>query len=350
MRPLNVNPKPRPAQLRDLPDRSGSQSGTPSRSSVVRAQFRNDVLAGLRSSPRRLSSLYFYDDRGSELFDEITRLPEYYLTRVEREILERHADAIVDLVCDEPVCVVDLGAGSGDKTRVILQRLRERGADVRYAPLDVSAAALWDAEQRMQRMLPGLRVDPVHDEYVAGLSRVRASHPKCRLLVLWLGSSIGNFNDAQAEEMLRDLSGVCAADDVLLVGFDLLKDPAALVAAYADSQGVTAEFNYNLLRRINRELKGTFDVDAFLHHATFSPSQSRMESFLISKRAQSVSVAGYTFEIGAWEPIHTEVSCKYSESRVAELLTAAGLGQLQLFTDEQRQFADVACTRRAGRR
>jgi uncharacterized SAM-dependent methyltransferase len=195
-----------------------------------------------------------------------------------------------------------------------------------------------------------LRVDPVHDQYVAGLSRVRASHPGRRLLVLWLGSSIGNFNDVQAEEMLRDLSGVCADDDVLLVGFDLLKDPAALIAAYADSRGVTAEFNYNLLRRINRELKGTFDVDAFMHHATFSPSQSRMESYLLSTRAQSVSVAGYTFEIGAWEPIHTEVSCKYSESRVSELLNAAGLGELQLFTDEQRQFADVACTRRAGSR
>jgi L-histidine N-alpha-methyltransferase len=199
----------------------------------------------------------------------------------------------------------------------------------------------------MQRLLPGLRVDPVHEEYVRGLSRVRATHPDCRLLVLWLGSSIGNFNNSQAIDMLSGLSGVCDRDDVLLVGFDLLKDPAALVAAYADCQGVTAEFNYNLLRRINRELRGDFDVNAFVHHATFLPDHSRMESYLISKKHQLVSVAGHTFELGAWEAIHTEVSCKYSETRVSELLAAAGLSPIAWFTDEQRQFVDVACRRAA---
>lgn len=321
--------------------------------SVQRAQFRNDVLAGLRASPRRLSSLYFYDDRGSELFDEITRLPEYYLTRVERAILETHAGDIAALVSGEPVCVVDLGAGSGDKTFVILQALREAqaraGLEVRYAPLDVSAAALWDAEQRMQRRLPGLRVDPIHDEYVRGLARIRAMHPGCRLLVLWLGSSIGNFDDRQAVEMLAALSAQCAPRDVLLVGFDLLKDPQALVAAYADSQGVTAQFNFNLLRRINRELAADFDPDAFVHHATFLPDQSRMESYLISRKKQVVNVAGHSFELDAWEPIHTEVSCKYSEARVTQLLTAAGLGTLELFTDGERNFADVACSKRVAR-
>ena len=155
----------------------------------------------------------------------------------------------------------------------------------------------------MQRVLPGLRMHPVHDEYVRGLSRVRATHPACRLLVLWLGSSIGNFDKTEAVDILRALSGACHRDDVLLVGFDLLKEPAALVAAYADGQGVTAEFNYNLLRRINRELGGDFDVDAFVHHATFRPDQGRMESYLISKKHQTVTVGGLTFEFGAWEAI-----------------------------------------------
>ena len=347
MRRMNVKPLPRtaPTNLCEITEPSTRSA------SLQRAQFRNDVLAGLRATPRRLSSLYFYDDLGSELFDEITRLPEYYLTRVERAILEQHAIDIAALVQHEPVCVVDLGAGSGDKTCVILQKLREEGTqhEVRYAPLDVSAAALWDAEQRMQRRLPGLRVDPVHDEYVRGLARIRASHPGFRLLVLWLGSSIGNFMDHQAVDMLRALSGQCAPDDVLLVGFDLLKDPQALVAAYADSQGITAQFNYNLLRRINRELGGDFDPDAFVHHATFLPGESRMESYLISKRSQRVNVAGQSFELGPWEPIHTEVSVKYSEARVTELLTAAGLVQLATFSDEERSFADVACSRRVAR-
>jgi dimethylhistidine N-methyltransferase len=311
----------------------------------VRADFRNQVISGLREKPRRLSSVYFYDDQGSELFDEITRLPEYYLTRAEREILETHAGAIDDLIGHDACCVVDLGAGSGDKTQVILERMRERQRDVRYAPVDVSAAALWSAEQSMQRRLPGLRVDPVHDDYIRGISRVRAAQQGRRLLVLWLGSSIGNFNDADAVQMLRGLSEVCGPEDVLLVGFDLLKDPSALVAAYSDRQGVTAEFNYNLLRRINRELTADFDVSQFVHHATFSPSESRMESYLISRRAQTVTVGGQRFELDAWEPIHTEVSCKYSHRRIDELLKAAGLERLALFTDSEQRFADVACRR-----
>jgi L-histidine Nalpha-methyltransferase len=311
----------------------------------VRADFRNQVIAGLREKPRRLSSVYFYDDQGSALFDEITRLPEYYLTRAEREILETHAGAIAELVGAAPSCVVDLGAGSGDKTQVILSHMREQQRDVRYAPVDVSAAALWSAEQSMQQRLPGLRVDPVHDDYIRGLARVRAAQQGRRLLVLWLGSSIGNFDDAAAADMLRGLAEGCGPDDVLLVGFDLLKDPEALVAAYADSQGVTAEFNYNLLRRINRELTADFDVEQFVHHATFSPSASRMESYLISKRQQTVTVSGQRFELDAWEPIHTEVSCKYSQRRIDELLKVAGLERLALFTDSEHRFADVACRR-----
>jgi dimethylhistidine N-methyltransferase len=303
------------------------------------------VLAGLREAPRRLSSVYFYDDQGSAIFDAITRLPEYYLTRAEREILETHAGEIAALLGEQPCSVVDLGAGSGDKTQVVIEHLRVQGRDVRYAPVDVSAAALWSAEQSMQRRLPGLRVDPVHDDYIDGLARARAAQPGRRLLVLWLGSSIGNFEDAQAIEMLRGLAAACAPDDLLLVGFDLLKDPEILVAAYADSQGLTAEFNYNLLRRINRELEADFDVSEFMHHASFSPLESRMESYLISRKCQTVTVAGHRFELDAWEPIHTEVSCKYSERRIDQLLRAAGLARVAMFTDRERRFADVACRR-----
>jgi dimethylhistidine N-methyltransferase len=239
---------------------------------------------------------------------------------------------------------VDLGAGDGVKTRILLERIHARGGDVRYAPVDVSAAALWSAEQRMQKQLPWLRVDPIHADYVAGLARVRAAQAGRRLLVLWLGSSIGNFAHDQAAAMLRGLTNACDASDTLLVGFDLLKDPKALVAAYDDSQGVTAQFNYNLLLRINRELSGDFDPDAFLHHATFSPDHARMESYLLSRKRQSVNVAGEVFEFEAWEPIHTEVSCKYSELEIDSLLTAAGLSCTGRFTDAGGRFADVACT------
>jgi dimethylhistidine N-methyltransferase len=309
----------------------------------TRAQFRNDVLAGLRARPRRLSSVYFYDDEGSALFEEITQLPEYYLTRVEHAILETHADAIVEPVLGGPSCIVDLGAGDGTKTRILLERIHARGGDVRYAPVDVSAAALWSAEQSMQRHAPWLRVDPVHDDNVAGLLRVREAQAGRRLLVLWLGSSIGNFMHEQAVSKLRGLTAACDPTDTLLIGFDLLKDPKRLVAAYDDSRGVTAQFNYNLLRRINRELGGDFDPQSFMHHATFSPDRSRMESYLLSRKQQTVTVAGQRFDFEPWEPIHTEVSCKYSDAEISALLTAAGLNRVETFSDSERLFADVAC-------
>jgi len=314
----------------------------------MRSEFATLVIAGLREHPKRLPSVYFYDDRGSALFEEITKLPEYYLTQVEREVLSAHAEAIDALLGGAACCVVDLGAGSGDKAQVVLARMREQRRDVRYAPVDVSAAALWSAEQHMHARVPGLRVDPIHDDYIHGLARVRALSDR-RLLVLWLGSSIGNFDDAAAVATLRGLAEVCTAADVLLIGFDLLKDPEVLVAAYADGRGVTAEFNYNLLRRINRELGADFDVEQFVHHATFSPALGRMESYLISRVRQTVTLAGQRFELDAWEPIHTEVSYKYSERRIDALLEAAGLTRIALFTDPERRFADVACRRAPGR-
>lgn len=317
-----------------------------------RSRFRDDILQGLRASPRRLSSLYFYDDQGSALFDEITRLPEYYLTRSEHSILRAHADDIADLVANnelhDDVCIVDLGAGSGEKTRCIVESLCKRGVDVVYAPLDVSQAALHSAQLSMRSKFPTLRVEAVKGEYVPGLARVRKEQAGRKLLVLWLGSSIGNLSNPDAADLLRQLSDQCADDDVFLIGFDLLKDPKALIAAYDDSRGVTAEFNYNLLRRINRELDGNFDVTAFAHYATFCPLQSRMESYLISRTRQTVTVAGVSFTLDAWEPIQTEISCKYSLPTIATLLQRAGLKSLATYTDADRQFADVACVRRDG--
>lgn len=308
-----------------------------------RLQFRNDVLAGLRARPRRLHSVYFYDDVGSALFEEITRLPEYYLTRTEHSILTAHAERIVSPVLGQPACVVDLGAGDGHKTRILLEAMHGLGADVRYAPVDVSASALWESEQRMQRELPWLRVDPVHDDYIAGLARVREAQAGRKLLVLWLGSSIGNFTLTQATSMLTGLASACDPSDTLLIGFDLLKDPSKLVAAYSDGAGVTSQFNFNLLARINRELGADFDPDAFVHHATFVPDRSAMESYLVSRRKQTVMIAGERFELDAWEPIHTETSYKYSERQIDLLLSSSGLTRTATYKDGDGWFADVAC-------
>lgn len=305
--------------------------------------FRSDVLAGLSARPRRLSSVYFYDDAGSALFRRITTLPEYYLTRVEQAILEAHADQIIAPVVGEPCCVVDLGAGDGLKTRVLLERIHARGGDVRYAPVDVSAAALWSAQRNLRQQSAWLRVDPVHADYLAGLARVREAQAGRRLLVLWLGSSIGNFAHDEAAALLRGLAASCLSTDTLLIGFDRLKEAKRLVAAYDDSQGVTAQLNYNLLTRINRELAGDFDLASFEHHATFVPDRSRMESYLISTRKQTVHVAGQAFELDSREPIQTEISCKYSDAEILKLLAAGGLAHVETFSDAEHTFADVAC-------
>lgn len=305
--------------------------------------FRSDVLAGLSARPKRLSSVYFYDDAGSALFRRITELPEYYLTRVEHAILKAHAGQIVAPVLDEPCCVVDLGAGDGWKTRVLLEHIHARGGDVRYAPVDVSAAALWTAQRNLRQQAPWLRVDPVHADYVAGLERVREAQAGRRLLVLWLGSSIGNFAHDDAAALLRGLTESCLSTDTLLIGFDRLKEAKRLVAAYDDAQGVTAQLNFNLLTRINRELGGDFDLRGFEHHATFVPDRSRMESYLVSKHRQAVHVAGQAFELGAWEPIQTEISCKYSDAEIIRLLSAGGLSHVETFSDAEHTFADVVC-------
>jgi dimethylhistidine N-methyltransferase len=298
--------------------------------------FRSDVLAGLSARPKRLSSVYFYDDAGSAL-------PEYYLTRVEHAILEAHVDQIIAPVLDEPCCVVDLGAGDGWKTRVLLERIHARGGDVRYAPVDVSAAALWSAQRNLRRQAPWLRVDPVHADYVAGLERVREAQVGRRLLVLWLGSSIGNFAHGEAAVLLRALAESCLSTDTLLIGFDRLKEAKRLVAAYDDAQGVTAQLNFNLLTRINRELGGDFELDGFEHHATFVPDRSRMESYLVSRRQQTVHVAGQPFDLDAWESIQTEISCKYSDAEIMQLLSAGGLAHVETFSDAEHTFADVIC-------
>ena len=348
MRRINANKAPFAGQgTRSVPPEARKRTGVGAQLRS-RLQFRNDVLAGLRLRPRRLQSVYFYDDAGSALFEQITQLPEYYLTRTEHAILKEHADEIISPVLGQPVCLVDLGAGDGHKTRILLERMHELGVDVRYTPVDVSAAALWDSEQRIQRELPWLRVDPIHDDYIAGLTRVREAQEGRKLLVLWLGSSIGNFTPGQATAMLSGLAGACDPSDTLLIGFDLLKDPDVLVAAYADSQGVTAQFNYNLLTRINRELEGNFDPREFAHHATFAPDRSAMESYLLSRRRQVVQVAGERFEFEAWEPIQTETSCKYSDRQIDGLLSASGLVRTATYSDAEHWFADVACRPQRG--
>jgi L-histidine Nalpha-methyltransferase len=308
---------------------------------TARERFRADVLAGLARSARALPSVWFYDAWGSRLFQRIMRLPGYYPTRVETEILERHAGAILASLTRGPSAVVDLGAGDGAKTRLLLQAALAQAGDVAYAPVDVSAAALASASGRMRAAWPGLEVRPVHGDYVAGLAQAARSCAPAPLLALLLGSNIGNLELPAAVSLLRSLRRALRPGDHLLIGFDLLKDEAVLRAAYDDPEGVTAAFNLNLLARVNRELGGDFELGSFRHEATFDPGRPAMESWLVSRRSQVVTVAGRRFHLGAGERLHTEISWKYTAPQITALAREAGFEEVARFHDERRWFQDA---------
>ena len=303
--------------------------------------FLRDVLAGLCARPRTLPSRWFYDDRGSLLFQRIMDLPEYYLTRSEEEVFERHASAMVAPMSGRPCTVVDLGAGDGAKTRLLLGALRNRVPDLAYVPVDVSRAALNSATKRMLGAFPDLRVVPLEAEYVHalhGLDRTTGRDPR---LVLFLGSNIGNLEWSEATAFVRTLRLALRAGDHLLVGFDLMKDPKILRPAYDDAAGVTAAFNLNLLARMNAELGADFDLSSFAHRATFDPVRPAMESWIVSLRRQVVSMAGRRFAFGAGEAIHTEISYKYTSGQIASLARATGFQEVGRFHDDRAWFADV---------
>jgi len=304
------------------------------------ARFRRDVLAGLSARPRSLPSLYFYDAWGSRLFQRIMALPEYYPTRCEREILERHSGRIAASIGGGPATVVDLGEDAGEKTRVLLSRLAGSRC-LAYAPVDVSPAALREASARVRREWPAVEVVPVEGEYAEGLRWLRNREENGTLLVLFLGSNIGNLERRQAVSFLRELRLALRPRDQVLVGLDLVKDPIFLQRAYDDAAGVTAAFNLNLLARLNRELGADFDLAGFQHRATFDPARPAMESWLVSRRQQTATVAGERFTFRAGEAIHTEISCKYREQDLAHLAWESGFEEVGRFLDSRRWFADV---------
>ncbi len=308
-----------------------------------RRDFAYDVLVGLSERPKRLPSRYFYDDEGSRLFQRIMALPEYYPTDCETEILTAHAAHIVEPMLRGPFNVVDLGAGDGAKTRILLEHLRRVGADFTYVPIDISEGAMRELVHNVHARLPGVRVDGLVCEYTAGVHFLGREHRERHNLVLFLGSNIGNFNAVQARAFLRRLWSVLRAGDFALVGFDLKKDIEVLLAAYNDSQGVTAQFNLNLLRRINRELGANFDLEAFRHFGTYNVFSGAMESYLVSLEPQVVRVEAVeqAFAFDAWEPIHTEYSYKYLRSDIESLAHDTGFELHTQFEDPRGYFADA---------
>jgi dimethylhistidine N-methyltransferase len=301
--------------------------------------FRRDVLSGLARTPKRLAPKYFYDRTGSLLFDAICDLPEYYLTRSELAIVRARARQIVS-GWGTRVRVVEPGAGSGTKTRLLLRAL---GAErcVEYVPVDIAREHLADAAARIRSEIPWLRVTPVCADFAAELP-IGATDDATSTVVYFPGSTIGNFDPAEAERLLARFRRVAGPGGTVVVGFDLKKEPSVLHAAYNDAQGVTAAFNRNVLVRINRELGGTFDLSSFAHYAFYEPVRSRIEMHLVSMRRQEVVVSGHTFRFAEGESVRTECSYKHDLRSAARLAAAAGLELADAWLDDARRFAVLA--------
>jgi L-histidine N-alpha-methyltransferase len=304
-----------------------------------------DVERGLTAHPKDIPPKWFYDDRGSVLFDEITRVEEYYPTRRERAILEARAADIARVTGADTL--VELGSGTSEKTRVLLDALRDAGSLRRFVPFDVSKRTLHDAAAAIEKEYAGIDVQPVVGDFTLDLERI--PHVG-RRLVVFLGGTVGNLLPEARAAFLHDVAAMLDPDDFFLLGTDLVKDEARLVAAYDDARGVTAEFNKNVLHVMNRELGADFDIDAFEHVAIFDSEREWIEMRLRSTRAQMVRVRALDLDVSfaAGEEMRTEVSAKFTRARVERELAAAGMDLTEWWTDPQGDFAlSLARTRRS---
>ena len=297
-----------------------------------------EVYRGLTDTPKHLSPWLFYDERGSQLFEAITRLPEYYLTRTERGIFARNADEILEAAGNLPLTMIELGAGTAEKTGLLLQAAIRRQGAVDYVPIDVSESALDAAKQHLETEIPGVRVAARVADYTQGIAEIPS--PGQRRMVLYIGSSIGNFEPADGVRVLREVRRRLVPGDLLLLGVDHVKDVPTLLRAYDDAAGVTSEFNKNMLTRINRELGANFNTRLFRHRAKWNAEQSRIEIYLESVIAQRVAIPALELEVkfARGEAIHTENSYKFTPESIGAIVERAGFAVSQRWTDEREWF------------
>ena len=304
-----------------------------------RSGLAEDVRRGLSSQPKRFLPKYFYDELGSQLFEAICLVPEYYLTRAENEILQRYADEIVSSV-DGTITLIEMGSGSASKTRLIIEAILRKQPNLLFIPVDISASALESSSRILLQSYTQLRIEAYASDYFAALAEL-SKHPRGRTLALFLGSNISNFDPAEAVKFLHALRTVLSEGDAHLLGADLKKDRQTLEAAYNDALGVTAAFNLNVLARINRELGGEFDLKHFRHLAFYNEEAGRIEIYIESSRDQTVAIKelGMQVEFAAGEQIHTENSYKYGLDDIAELAGKTGFKLAHTWLDSEKRFS-----------
>lgn len=304
-------------------------------------EFKMDILHGFNQCPKRINSKYFYDAQGSELFNRITHHQDYYLTNCELEILEKYKSKIANIAQDKPINLIELGPGEGIKTELLIDTFLQKRLEFTYIPIDVSSQFLETMVTKLDKHQPAIHLLPLHGDYFNGLKWVNLDSNLSNL-VLFLGSSIGNYSLPQAHQFLCHLRENLHPHDYVLIGFDLRKNIEVLMRAYNDSDGITREFNLNLLRRINRELQGNFNLEKFNHFPVYNATLGTMESYLISVEPQIVSIDALQqkFQFEMAEPIHVEYSYKYLLTQVNMLATNAGFHIVENYLDSHQYFVD----------
>lgn len=314
---------------------------TPTSTNVQLSAFARDVLHGLTQHPRKLSSKYFYDHKGDALFQQIMHMPEYYLMNCELEIFNQQKAAILAALEAPTFNLIELGAGDGYKTKVLIDHFIRQDISFEYQPIDISQNVLQQLEDDLHQSWPELPVRSLQGDYFEMLHQLSSESTKTDI-VLFLGANIGNYQPDAALQFLCQLKENLNPGDYLLIGLDLKKDPETILNAYNDPAGITAAFNLNLLTRMNRELGANFEVDNFKHWETYDPVTGATRSFIVSKKEQDVHIKALkqSFHFEAWEAINVELSQKYSLSEVEELAIQSGFQMVKHFTDDPQFFVD----------
>ncbi len=302
----------------------------------INTAFKKEVFEGLSSFPKFLSSKYFYDKKGDRLFQDIMAMPEYYLTGTEYQIMKTHTKTISELFSssNEAIDLIELGAGDGKKTKVLLKYMTENNYNFVYKPIDISENAVESLSNTLAKEMPTLNVDAEVGEYFEVLERLKGFNKRKKVIMV-LGSNIGNLKHPKAIEFLAKLKDTMLAEDLLFMGFDQKKNPQIILDAYNDDTGITEAFNKNILVRINRELGGDFNLDSFKHWETYDPETGTAKSFLVATKAMDVTITDLelTVHFDQWETIHTEISQKYDDTIVSWLASEAGLKIEKSFSD-----------------
>ena len=310
--------------------------------------FEKEIYEGLTAFPKYLSSKFIYDSEGDKLFQRIMNLPEYYLTRKEFEILSDKKEQIIQSFDPDKqgFNLIELGAGDGKKTKILLKALLEENRSFTYSPIDISENAVNSLVSDLAVELPGLDVDGLIGEYFEVLDRLRQSKYSKKVIMV-LGSNIGNLLHPRAIKFLKKLAAVMDKDDLLFMGFDQKKNPQTILDAYNDKQGVTESFNKNVLKRINRELDANFDLSSFTHWETYDPESGTAKSYLVSKEKQSVDINVLNLQVDfeQWETIHTEISQKYDDHTVKWLAKESGLRIVHQFADPDKMYKNYLFSR-----